>query len=292
MEMGTNFGSGLDMATFLNTAMNRDDGMFGNNSLLWLFIMILFFGVGGNGLWGNRNNATATDVAVGEAVQKAVAEARADGLSDQVIVDAVKGNGAAINQLATTLNCDINSIKNTLCALDKSISQVGNQLGMSTQQIINAVQAGNCEITRAIENCCCTTKQLITELSYGNRIQNMEQTNQLTALINAGVNQIGNRIDAQTLAMNAGFQGIKDYLTGEKISALQLENSQLRQTNVIQAVVDAATTPIQTRVQEILARVPSAPVPAYPAPQYANGYAFGVIPTNNCCNNNCFNSCC
>lgn len=288
MEMGTNFGSGLDFATFVNSAMNRDDGMFGNNSLLWLFIMILFFGVGGNGLWGNRNNTTATDVAVGEAVQKAVAEARADGLSDQVIVDAVKGNGAAINQLATTLNCDINSIKNTLCALDKSILQVGNQLGMSTQQIINAVQAGNCEITRAIENCCCSMKSI----AYENRIQNMEQTNQLTALINAGVNQIGNRIDAQTLAMNAGFQGIKDYLTGEKISALQLENSQLRQTNTIQAVVDAATTPIQTRVQEILARVPSAPVPAYPAPQYANGYAFGVIPTNNCCNNNCFNSCC
>ena len=288
MEMGTNFGSGRDCANFINSAMNRDDGMFGNNSLLWLFIMILFFGVGGNGLWGNRNNTTATDVAVGEAVQKAVAEARADGLSDQVIVDAVKGNGAAINQLATTLNCDINSIKTTLCALDKSILQVGNQLGMSTQQIINAVQAGNCEITRAIENCCCSMKNI----AYENRIQNMEQTNQLTALINAGVNQIGNRIDAQTLAMNAGFQGIKDYLTGEKISALQLENSQLRQTNVIQAVVDAATTPIQTRVQEILARVPSAPVPAYPAPQYANGYAFGVIPTNNCCNNNCFNSCC
>ena len=153
MEMGSNFGSGLDMATFLNTAMNRDDGFGGNNSLLWLFIMILFFGIGGNNPWGNRNNATATDVAVGEAVQKAVAEARADGLSDQVIVDAVKGNGAAINQLATTLNCDINTIKTTLCSLDKSILQVGNQLGMSTQQIINAVQAGNCEITRAIESC-------------------------------------------------------------------------------------------------------------------------------------------
>ena len=152
MEMGTNFGSGLDFATFLNTAINRDDGMFGNNNgLLWIFLLLLFGGWSGNG-W-NRNSNPATDVAVGEAVQKAVAEARADGLSDQVIVDAVKGNGAAINQLATTLNCDINSIKNTLCALDKSILQVGNQLGMSTQQIINAVQAGNCEITRAIENC-------------------------------------------------------------------------------------------------------------------------------------------
>ena len=286
MEMGNNFGSGLDMATFLNTAMNRDDGFGGNNSLLWLFIMILFFGIGGNNPWGNRNNATTADVAVGEAVQKAVAEARADSLSDQVIVDAVKGNGAAINQLATTLNCDINTIKTTLCSLDKSILQVGNQLGMSTQQIINAVQAGNCEITRAIESCCCSMKNM----AYENRIQNMEQTNQLTALINAGVNQIGNRIDAQTLAMNAGFQGIKDYLTGEKISALQLENSQLRQTNTIQAVVDAATTPIQTRVQEILARVPSAPVPSYNVPQY--GY-YGVIPTNNCgcgCGTNCCNN--
>lgn len=286
MEMG-NMGSGLDLATFVNSAMNRDDGFGGNNSLLWLFIMILFFGIGGNSPWGNRNNTPATDVAVGEAVQKAVAEARADGLSDQVIIEAVKGNGTAINQLATTLNCDMNSIKTVLGSLDKSILQVGNQLGMSTQQIINAVQAGNCEITRAIENCCCSMRQLTTELSYNSRIQNMEQTNQLTALINAGVNQIGNRIDAQTLAMNAGFQGIKDYLTSEKISALQLENSQLRQTNTIQAVVDAATTPIQTRVQELLARTPSAPVPAYPAPQYANGYAFGVVPTNNCCNNNC-----
>ena len=35
MEMGTNFGSGLDFANFVNSAMNRDDGMFGNNSLLW-----------------------------------------------------------------------------------------------------------------------------------------------------------------------------------------------------------------------------------------------------------------
>lgn len=284
MEMNT--GSGLDFATFLNSSLSRyndNDGFGGNNSLLWLFIMILFFGIGGNNPWGNRNNGTVADVAVGEAVQKAVAEARADGLSDQVIVDAVKGNGAAINQLATTLNCDINTIKTTLCSLDKSILQVGNQLGMSTQQIINAVQAGNCEITRAIESCCCSMKNM----AYENRIQNMEQTNQLTALINAGVNQIGNRIDAQTIAMNAGFQGIKDYLTTEKISALQLENSQLRQTNTIQAVVDAATTPIQTRVQDLLARVPSAPVPAYPAPQYANGYAFGVIPTNNCCQNTC-----
>ena len=149
--MGNAFGSGLDFATYINSAMKRDDGMFDNNNgLLWIFLLLLF-GWGGNG-W-NRNNGAAVDVAVGEAVEKAVAKARADGLSDQVIIEAIKGNGAAISQLATTLNCDINSIQTTLNSLDKSILQVGNQLGMSTQQIINAVQAGNCEITRAIENC-------------------------------------------------------------------------------------------------------------------------------------------
>ena len=153
MEMG-NMGSGLDLATFVNSAMNRrnEDGMFGDNGLLWIFLLILFGGWGGN-VFGNRNGTPATDVAVGEAVQKAVAEARADGLSDQVIIEAVKGNGTTISQLATTLNCDMNSIKTALNSLDKSILQVGNQLGMSTQQIINAVQSGNCEITRAIENC-------------------------------------------------------------------------------------------------------------------------------------------
>lgn len=153
MEMG-NMGSGLDLATFVNSAMNRrdGDGMFGDNGLLWIFLLILFGGWGGNG-WNNRNGNAATDVAVGEAVEKAIAEARADGLSDQVIVEAVKGNATAISQLATTLNCDVNSIKSSLCSLDKSILQVGNQLGMSTQQVINAIQAGNCEVTRAIENC-------------------------------------------------------------------------------------------------------------------------------------------
>lgn len=130
-------------------------------------------------------------------------------------------------------------------------------------------------------------KQLVTEQNYQNRIQNMEQTTQLTGVMNAGFNLLGNKIDNQTLAMNQQFQAIKDYFTSEKISALQLENSQLRQTNTLQAVVDAATTPIQNRVETLLARVPAAPVAAYPSREFATGYTFGIIPTNNCCQNNC-----
>ena len=128
-------------------------------------------------------------------------------------------------------------------------------------------------------NIGCKTQQAILTQGYETRIQNMEQTTALTGVMNAGFNLLGNKIDAQTQTMLNSFQGLKDYFTNEKINALQLENSQLRQTNTIQAVVDAATTPIQNRVQDLLARVPVAPVPSYNVSQY--GY-YGVIPNNNC----------
>lgn len=117
----------------------------------------------------------------------------------------------------------------------------------------------------------------------------MEQTTALTGVMNAGFNLLGNKIDAQTQTMLNSFQGIKDYLTSEKIESLQhtvtqMENAanNANQTLAFRAAIDAATTPIYNQVNTLVNRVPVPPVPAYPAPQYANNYAFGVIPTNNC----------
>ena len=138
-------------------------------------------------------------------------------------------------------------------------------------------------------NIGCKTQQAILTQGYETRIQNMEQTTALTGVMNAGFLQIGNKIDQQTLAMNQGFQGLRDYLTAEKIETLQHQVTQLEnaannanQTLAFRAAIEAATTPIQNQVTTLIGRVPPNPVPAYPAPQYANNYAFGVIPTNNC----------
>ncbi len=278
-------GQGLDLATFINSALDRNGGSSGwgngEGGFLWiLLVLLLGGGAWGNG-WGGGGRGGATGGAA-ESVDRAVAQARADGLSDQVVIDAVRGNATAISQLASTLNCDINAIQTVLCGMDKSIMQVSNQVGLTSTQIINAIQAGNCQITQAIADCCCKTQNAILTQGYETRIQNMEQTNALTGVMNAGFNLLGNKIDAQTQTMLNSFQSMRDYFTTEKINALQLENSQLRQNNVLQAVVDAATTPIQTRVDTLLARSTPLPVPAYPAPQFATGYAFGVIPASNC----------
>ena len=156
MTMGN---GSLDLATFINTAMDRGGRSGGGSGwgdgeggFLWiLLVLLLGGGAWGNG-WGGGGRGGATGGAA-ESVDRAVAQARADGLSDQVVIDAVHGNANAISQLASTLNCSVSAIQNAICGIDKSILQVSNQVGMSSTQIINAIQAGNCQITQAIADC-------------------------------------------------------------------------------------------------------------------------------------------
>ena len=285
----------LDLATFINTAVDRGSRSGsgsgwgdGEGGFLWILLVLLLGGAWGNGGgWGGGRGGAIGGAA--ESVDRAVAQARADGLSDQVVIDAIRGNGTAISQLASTLNCSVSAIQNAICGIDKSILQVSNQVGMSSMEIVNAIQAGNCQLTAQIADCCCKTQNAILTQGYETRIQNMEQTNALTGVMNAGFNLLGNKIDAQTQTMLNSFQGIKDYLTNEKIESLQhtvtqMENAanNANQTLAFRAAIDAATTPIYNQVNSIANRVPPLPVPAYPAPQYATGYSFGIIPTNNC----------
>ena len=94
-------------------------------------------------------------------------------------MQAINGNGSAVQNLANTLNCDINSIKCAINGIQNSICQVGNQVGMSGQQIINAIQQGNMGLTQQIAQCCCDNKLLVTNMSYEGQIRDMQNTAQL-----------------------------------------------------------------------------------------------------------------
>ena len=290
------FDNGLDLATFLNTAVrdggNGTDGFGNGNGFLWLLLFLIMGGRGwGNGWGGNggTDGASANGTATCCCVEKAIAEARAAGLSDQVVVDAVRGNATAISQIASTLNCAFGDVQTAINSIDKSILQLSSQLGMSGQQIINSIQAGNCDLSRQLAQCCCDMKGLVTTMNYENRIANMQQTEQLIGVMNAGFAGVQNRLDA-------GFQGIHEYLTSEKIDGLRqkittLENAanNANQTAVINAYVNAAVTPIANRVTELMARVPPLPVPAYPAPQTTNAYWAVNYQTPGCGCNPCGN---
>lgn len=80
-----------------------------------------------------------------------------------LLMQAINGNKDAINTLSTNLNCDVKSIDNALCSIQNAIGKVGGEVGFSAERVINAVNAGDCNVIKAISDCCCTTQRSVSE---------------------------------------------------------------------------------------------------------------------------------
>ena len=146
-----------------------NNGGFSNGNWIWVFFLILLFGR--NGFGGYGDNVAGTGYLSNQITNTA---------GRDLLMQAINGNGSAVQNLANTLNCDINSIKCAINGIQNSICQVGNQVGMSGQQIINAIQQGNMGLTQQIAQCCCDNKLLVTNMGYENQIRDMQNTAQLT----------------------------------------------------------------------------------------------------------------
>ena len=295
MDMNTSMGSGLDFATFMNSALrnNGDDMWGGNNGLLWIFLLILFGGGGWN--FGNRAGNLTNDAAVTGAIDAAIQKARADDLGEQAIMDAIRGNQTAIQTLAATFNTDIGNVQQALCALNGGIDKLSGQIGLSSQQVINAIQTGNMSLTQQLMSCCCDIKSLVLEQENNVRMATMEQTNTLSDRMRTGFAETHQLLDSQTAQMVAGFQSIKDMFTQNKIDTLQATVNQLQnnannsaQTAYLQNYINSQVAPIQTSVNTLLNRVSPPPVPAVVVGSSnaygANNYAYSW--NNGCANCN------
>lgn len=273
MTNGMAGGSMLDLAGLLQNSVKGNNGWLGGNgdgSFLLLFLLILFGGWG-NG-FNNRGQAgqLTNDAAVTGAVDAAIQRARADGLSDQSILDAIRGNQTIIQTLANTFNTDISNVQQSLCALNGGIDKLSGQIGLSGQQVINAIQMGNLNLVQQLMSCCCDTKTLITQQAHETQLATMEQTNTLSDRMQTGFSDIRQLIDNQTAQMTAGFQGIKDMFTQNKIDSLQAEVNRLQanannstQTAYLQNYINSQIAPMQTTINNINSRIPQIPNPAY-----------------------------
>ena len=264
--------------------MNRGNYGFGEGSW-FIWVIFLFFLMGGwnrgNGDLGNMiNNDTGREF----------------------LMSAIHGNGTAIGQLATTLNCDINSVKSAINDVLSSVQGVGNTVGMSAQQIINAVQAGNCQLASQIAKCCCDNQLAICQQT--NTLQNaingvsVSQERGFSSLAYETSKQtcdIQNSIKSATDAILAGQRDAEMREMQSKIDALREANSQKdviinngQQTAVFSQMIQSATTPIvsavntlQSDLNGIKCRLPETITLPYscatavPTQAVLNGYGFG-----------------
>lgn len=173
-------GGGSQVDPNLLLSMMGNNNGFGGGNWMWIIFLFFLYGWGGNGMFGN-NRGGITDTIASTAER-------------DLLMSAIQGNGQAIGQLSTTLNCDVNSIQTAINAVQNAICQVGNQVGMSGQQVINSVQQGNMSIASQMSQCCCNIREAITAGNYQNQI----------ATINS-INAISSQIGQLRTGMDQGF---------------------------------------------------------------------------------------
>lgn len=219
---------GMDPAALLALANN---GGFGGNQggwFIWILFIVIIAMFNGNGFGGFGGNGAG------------LANMLSNDSGREALAQAIAGNGQAISELASTLHCDINTIQSALNVLQSNIQSVGNQVGMSGQQIINAIQAGDASIASQLASCCCEVRESITKANYENQLATLNQTNVL-----------GGKIDQQTTLINDKFCQLEMREMQNKIDALREERSTLinqisqeHQTSALQAYQAQSLIPI------------------------------------------------
>lgn len=261
-----NANKGFDPAALM-AMMNNGNGMFGGNGgWWWIFIIVLFWmwgGWGGNGFGRGNQAETNSDFA------RLAAMGNQNNNTD-LLMQAINGNKDAINTLSTNLNCDVKSIDNALCSIQNAIGKVGSEVGFSAERVINAVNAGDCNVIKAISDCCCTTQRSIdavnlnlTQMNADNRLSICQQTNTLQNAITSGFNTLssenatrfnilGAKIDAQTQIINDKFCQLEMREMQNKIDTLRDEKNALQSSALL-----------QQQTSNIVSQIRPCPVPAY-----------------------------
>ena len=249
-----------------------NNGLFrhGNNTigdLIGLAIVASIFGWGGNG-WGGGFGG-------GNAGAGFLSNQLNNDSGRELIMNAITSNGeasrAAIQNLATMLGQDYATVNSAIQGVQTSLNQVANAQGMSTLQVINAIQNGNCQLASQFQQCCCENKLLVTQQGYESQIATLNQTNQLGSQADRNTNSLMNAINAQTVAMDNQFCQLKEREMQAKIDTQADIITQLRgqidnanQTAQITSYVNAIVAPLQKEVTEIANKMPNTIPVTYP----------------------------
>lgn len=205
------------------------------------FLLGLFFGNGwgGNGFGGFGGNAGGAGFLSNQMNNDSGRELLMNALTSQG-----EATRTAVSNLSAALGQDFNLVNAGVQGIRDGIANLAAQTGMSSLQVINAIQAGNSELANSLSQCCCQMKQLVVEQGYQNQIRTIEQTNALTGAITAGNQRIVDAIaDLKTTTISefcaARERDMQDKINtqGDIITQLRNQADNAAQTAQIQAYI-------------------------------------------------------
>jgi len=305
--------SGIDPNLLL--ALQNNGGFGGNGN--WIWILFLWFlygnnGWGGNGFGGNNGTGYLAN-------QISNSEGR------DLLLQAINGRADAAAQLANITNTSVETVKNGIFSLQNSINQVGNQVGLSGMQTINAIQAGDAALGRQLCECCCNMRydlsqqtnalqaqaannfaasqlqasqnQAATQLQMANiesadQLAVCQQTNTLATQASNNTNSILGAIQAQNAMITKEFCDLKERELQNKINTqgdiiTQLRNQISNDHQTLQ--FNAAFHALDDKVDAIAAKQPNTTPVIWPNIQAVNATPYvgqGYYPWGNGFGNN------
>ena len=212
---------GIDPA-YVMGLMGNGNGGFGNN---WndIIALIVVAAIFGNGNFGFGNNGNGN-----------YAAANAE---REMLMSAIQRNGVDLSQLAQSLNCSVGRIDDAIGHVATQICNLTGQVGMSSQQIINSIQAGNASLSSQLASCCCDIRTAIQESNYLTE-RGFCNTNQILA---KGFSDVGYATQAQTCSIEKAIAAsTESILAGQRAAEMremQDKIDALREKNSQQAVI-------------------------------------------------------
>lgn len=189
-------------------AMMNNGGFGGNGGWWWIWIILIFFcwgGFGGNGFGGRNAGALASEL-------------NSDA-NTNLLMQAINGNKDAINSLATTLNCDINSVQTALNTINSGVSQISCDTKLSSCEVINAITSGNASLASQLASCCCNVRESIsgvnnniTKMGYENQLSVCNQTNTLQNADKLGINDKPAKENDEIIALQKEVNELKNII--------------------------------------------------------------------------------
>lgn len=176
----------IDPALMMALSQN---GGFGNGAN-WMWPMFLFFmfpwlfsgaygGFGGFGGYGNNGAGFLTNQLNND-------------VGRDLLLQAINGRADTLGELAGILNTNVGNVQNAVNSVQSAIQSVGAQVGMSGQQVINSIQAGNASLSQQLCQCCCENRLAIANQT--NAIQSQVAANHAASTLQSAQNQAATQL--------------------------------------------------------------------------------------------------
>lgn len=271
------------------------NGGFGGGSWIWIiFLFFLYPLMRNGGLFGNTGTNGGCLGPLASMVNNN------DGRD--LIMQAINGNGAAVQRLATMFGTKVDMIQSAICQVNNSVTQVGCKIDSSTGALLNAGTQNTMTLANQLATCCCNLKNAITETAHQSQLETLRQTDAIKesvggvgSAVTRGFSDVGYALRDQTCNLDKSIGVVGDRIIAridaseksamqDKINALQTQLTTEHQSGVIAQQIAAAVNPIAQAVNEIKCAQPqTVTVPYQPFQAVPNcvAYQYGMYNGNN-----------